>query len=96
MASSGSGRTLEESLKVRALKYIEGMRKVLSEIKVVGRSVMVDPSKVDYLLEWTRSYVEDASTFLERDDLASCLVAVCYAEGLVEALRLLGLAEFEW
>jgi hypothetical protein len=88
--------SLEEELKVRALRYIQGMRRVLSEVKLTKIPVTIAPSEVEMLIDWIKNYVEDSSIFLERGDTASSLVAICYAEGIMEALRLLKLAEFEW
>ncbi|MCS7112815.1 MAG: DUF357 domain-containing protein [Nitrososphaerota archaeon] len=86
----------EEELKVRVLRYIQGMYRVLSEAKFTEVPVTISPSEVKMLIDWVKSYVEDSRAFLDRGDVASSLVAVCYAEGIMEALRLLKLAEFEW
>lgn len=96
MSSRGSSRYSEEELKLRALKYIQGMRRVLSEVKVIGVPVTISPSEVETLIYWARNYVEDSKVFLDRGDVASSLVAICYAEGIMEALKLLRLVEFEW
>ncbi|MEM4462195.1 MAG: DUF357 domain-containing protein [Candidatus Bathyarchaeia archaeon] len=96
MSRGCSSGSLEDSLKTRALRYIENMRRILSEIEVTQTAIAIDPLEVEKLLDWVRNYVEDSYHFLDKGDLASSLVAICYAEGIMEALRLLGLARFEW
>jgi len=40
-------------------------------------------------------YLEDAEHYAE-ERRATALASVSYAEGILDALRLLGLVEFEW
>jgi hypothetical protein len=96
MPRRSSTRSFEEELKVRALRYIQGMRRVLSEAKLTKIPVTITQSEVGMLIDWVKNYVEDSSIFLDRGDTASSLVAICYAEDIMEDLRLLKLAEFEW
>ncbi|KSW12682.1 cytidyltransferase [Pyrodictium occultum] len=48
------------------------------------------------LLELARMYVSDARYYLQRGDVFTALADVAYAEGLVDALRWLGLVELDW
>ncbi|RLG10037.1 MAG: diphthine synthase, partial [Thaumarchaeota archaeon] len=39
---------------------------------------------------------EDSRRFLSEGRLADSLAAISYAEGLLDSLRIMGLAEFSW
>ena len=47
-------------------------------------------------MDHVRRYVEDAEFYLEKDDLETALASISYCEGLLDALKLLGIAEFDW
>lgn len=42
------------------------------------------------------AYLRDAQHYLRSGDVFTALAAISYAEGLLDALRILGLARFEW
>ncbi|MBS7610494.1 DUF357 domain-containing protein [Candidatus Bathyarchaeota archaeon] len=48
------------------------------------------------IIDWVKSYYSDAEVFAKRSDLVSALAAIAYCEGILEALRLLGLVSFSW
>lgn len=75
----------------RARSYIEKAREVIGKLEVVSES-----EETKRLLELAESYVNDAETFLRSGRSEDALVAVSYAEGIFDALRLLGLVRFEW
>lgn len=54
-----------------------------------------DP-KIREILEIVRAYVRDSRHYLSRGDVFTALATIAYAEGLLDALRLLGLAQFDW
>ncbi|GBC68705.1 hypothetical protein HRbin01_00389 [archaeon HR01] len=47
-------------------------------------------------LEYVRSYVDDSLNFLMNRDMFNAFLAMGYAEGLLDALRLRGEVEFSW
>ncbi len=53
------------------------------------------PGHEDYI-KYVEAYVDDAEKFMEVGDLTNALLAVGYAEGLLDALRLRGEVSFEW
>ena len=48
------------------------------------------------VVKLAEAYVRDAKHYLKQGDVFTALAAASYAEGLIDALRLLGLARFEW
>jgi FAD synthetase len=65
------------SLRNRALKYIEGMEKRLSNINI---------PEFQKILDLARQYTEDAKYYLEKGDEETSLVDIAYAEGLLDAI----------
>jgi len=74
----------------RVEAYIFNVEKVVEQLKdsVAGGARQI--------VELASAYVEDAKYYLEKGDLFTALADIAYAEGLLDALRWLGLARFEW
>jgi FAD synthetase len=77
-------------------KYIRNTERVLAEIKVVQDLKRVDEEKVKRVVDHAKRYLEDAKYYEERKEFETSLASVAYCEGLLDALRLLGGAEFSW
>ena len=75
-------------VKDRVARYLEKTSKVLLEVRKQG----VDENFCSYV----EAYVEDSRNFLYACDYVNSLLAIGYAEGLLDALRLLGVVSFEW
>lgn len=84
--------TLEEL----TAKYIGASERVLREVRVCEVVGQVNRGGVDRVVESARRYLEDAKYYQERGKLETALASVAYCEGLLDALRLLGLVEFSW
>ena len=54
------------------------------------------PPRGRHILRLVRDYVSDARYYLENGDVFTALADIAYAEGLLDALRWLGLADIEW
>ncbi len=50
----------------------------------------------DRLLRLAEAYASDARYYLEKGDVETALACIAYAEGLIDALRHLGVVEVEW
>jgi FAD synthetase len=83
------------TLKELTSKYIRNSDRVLSEIKM-GQDVVIDKEKIRGIIENARQYLNDAKYYEERNMLETSLASVAYCEGLLDALRLLGVVEFTW
>jgi len=71
-------------------KYLESLREVLDEVELKEGS-----KEAQEVLDLARRYYLDALHYLSRDPLTA-LICVVYSEGLLDALRFLGLASFKW
>ncbi len=76
-------------------KYSVGCRRVLEELKTGQLPKTIDRAGVAELLDHTKRYLDDAE-YYRGEDKPVALTGVAYAEGILDALKLLGLVEFEW
>ena len=76
-------------------KYTKGCRKVLDELKNKELPRTITEEQVKEMLEHTERYLDDAE-FYRSEQKGVALTSVTYAEGILDALKLLGLVEFEW
>ena len=82
---------MKESLCSRARKYIDGLKYALRESV---REELI--AKFPQLLDAVKRYTNDSEYFLKKGDCESALAAASYAEGLLDALRYMGVTEIEW
>ncbi len=74
----------------RAERYIEGAVRALASVRrALGQGY-------ERLLDAASRYIEDADYYLSKGDCDTALAAVSYAEGLLDALKYLGVVEPEW
>jgi len=76
-------------------KYIESTEAVLTEIKI-AQSLQISNEKVKNVIETAKCYLEDAKYYRDRKRFETGLASIAYSEGLLDALRLLKVAEFSW
>ena len=76
-------------------KYSESCRRVIRELdpKDLPRTVTLQDVKA--LTGHAANYLDDGE-YYQSERKATALASVSYAEGILDALRLLGLVEFEW
>ena len=84
------------SLEALVSKYIVSAEEVLSKMDRVKGAVVVDEGDVEKTVEQVRAYLEDAKYYKAQKRFETSLTSVAYCEGLLDALRLLGLVKFEW
>ncbi len=84
------------TLKELASKYIQNSERVFTEIKITQDPIQVGGEKAQSVVETAKHYLEDAKYYQKRNRLETSLASVAYCEGLLDALRLLGIAEFSW
>jgi FAD synthetase len=84
------------TLKGLTSKYIRNSEKVLAEIKLATDVVVIDEEKIKGIIESAGHYLNDAKHYEEKDKLETSLASVAYCDGLLDALRLLGVVEFTW
>ncbi|AWR99958.1 DUF357 domain-containing protein [Metallosphaera hakonensis] len=66
-------------LRDRVIKYINGMEETLKKLEGLDERIV----------SLARQYTEDAKYYLEKGDVETAIVDVVYAEGLVDALKMI-------
>jgi len=84
------------SLEALTSKYISSAEKVLKELQQTKVPLNVTEEAVSNILGWASDYLEDAKYYKAQGKLETSLTSVAYCEGLLDALRLLGVVKFEW
>jgi hypothetical protein len=84
------------SLEQLVSKYIDSAERVLAELKCVQPLVAISETDVEKTIEHIRAYVADAKYYKAQKRFETSLTSVAYCEGLLDALKLLGLVKFEW
>jgi len=77
----------------RAAKYLEATTKSLRALKVKRPGTVSSP-QLDYVSDLARDYARDAKHYLGDRKPVTALACIAYAEGLLDALKFLQLAEF--
>ncbi|MEM2007001.1 MAG: DUF357 domain-containing protein [Sulfolobales archaeon] len=80
----------EQPTRVRS--YISALELALKEAK----ARVVQSKEVNEVIRLAELYLEDAKYYLGLGDYLTSASCVAYAEGLIDALRMLGLTEFSW
>jgi len=86
---------LAEAPADKAKRYLSSVEKVLTTVELSKVSSSFDERLIQSVFNTARSYVDDAKHYLQERP-STALAAVSYAEGLLDALRLLGIARFTW
>jgi diphthine synthase len=76
-------------------KYTRGCRRVLEELERRRLPATVTVDQIEELLKHTANYLDD-SEYYRIEKKPTALTCVAYAEGILDALKLLGIVEFEW
>jgi len=78
------------------IKYIKGAERVVQEIGQIPEDIHLRDEEAKTVFDWAKRYLEDAKYYQEKEKLETSLTAVAYCEGLLDALRLLGVVDFSW
>jgi FAD synthetase len=78
----------------RATKYLETTTRSLRLLKIKKDFGTVSSPQLDYVSELAREYARDAKHYLGDRKPVTALACIAYAEGLLDALKFLKLAEF--
>ena len=84
------------SLEALASKYIVSAEKVLKEMQRVKGTIALNDENVNKIIEYATAYLADAKYYKAQKRFETSLTSVAYCEGLLDALKLLGLVKFEW
>lgn len=75
-------------------KYITGCRRVRETMTTNPLTTPTD-SQIHSILDHVEGYLSDAE-YYRADKKPTALTSVAYAEGILDALKLLGIADFKW
>jgi len=85
------------SIKDLVAKYINNTEQVFKEIKTpIAKERKLDKEKIREIIDYARNYFEDSKYHREQKKFEVALTSIAYCEGLLDALRILGVAEFQW
>lgn len=84
------------SLEALVSRYIASAERVLAEVKVAANPPSLDAKDVRKVVEAARAYLKDARYYRDRKRFEVSLASVAYCEGLLDALKLLGVVKFKW
>ena len=76
-------------------KYTQSCQRALEELRRGTLPRDIAEAEVNNLIKHAERYLKDAMYYAE-ERKAPALASVCYSEGILDALRLLGLVEFKW
>ena len=85
-------------MKLEALvdRYIQSAKIALSEIEGKMPKKKGCNKKVFEVLQSASRYLEDAQFYQTKRNFKTALTSVAYCEGLLDALKILGLVTFQW
>lgn len=78
-------------IKERALKYIVNLKEAFSTLNILFKN-----EKVIEAINEAKRYFEDAKYYFERESYIDSIVCSSYAEGILDALKLMKLIDFTW
>ena len=77
-------------------KYIRNTEPVFTEIKFLDEALHVDGAKINDVIDDAKRYLEDAKYYRGKKQYKTSLVSIAYCEGLLDALKTLGVVDFTW
>lgn len=88
-----SAENLEEMLASRVRTYLEMVSRALEQL---SSDLLERNPKALEVLNLAKLYRDDARYYLSAGDLPTALACISYAEGLLDALRIMGLVNISW
>jgi FAD synthetase len=76
-------------------KYINSTEKALKEIRR-KKEVNITNKDIDNIIKYAKDYLKDAKYYRDQKKLDTSLTSIAYCEGLLDALRLIGVVNFDW
>lgn len=84
------------SIEKLASKYMASVEHVFDQIKVADTSPNFDLNSVRNVVNSARAYLDDAKYYKKQKKFEVSLASAAYCEGLLDALKMLGVVKFEW
>ena len=77
--------------RMRLYSYIHNVKYVLNNLKIISNQ-----NNINRLLNLVKAYVADAEYYLNKGDYYTGIACISYAEGILDAMKELGLLDFNW
>lgn len=84
---------IPEDAAERARRYIKNFERALKGVKPVSVDAMVNVQGIEKVSDTMGRYLNDARFYLQNGKPVTALASIAYAEGLLDALSFLKLAE---
>ena len=83
---------------VRSLvgRYISSIELALKDLKIRDSNSTLVEHNMELVIDAVKRYLSDAKYYLEIKKEAIALTSISYAEGLLDALRIMELVDFKW
>ena len=85
---------MSESASQRSARYVELTSDSLRRLRLRKVPPTLPDKQVHYVLDLAKGYVKDARHYAKTRKPVTSLACIAYAEGLLDALKFLELAEF--
>ncbi len=76
-------------------KYILSAEKVLKEIQRNDK-LCITSENIDSVMKYIEDYLKDAKYYRDQKKFETSLTSIAYCEGLLDALKIMGLVNFDW
>ncbi|WP_455280257.1 DUF357 domain-containing protein [[Eubacterium] cellulosolvens] len=83
---------------VRSLvrRYVSSVELVLRDLNIRDFDSTLIDKNMELVIDAAKRYLSDAKYYLKIKKEAIALTSISYAEGLLDALRIMELVDFEW
>ncbi len=85
---------MKEDASDRAARYVKMTSASLQRLNIKPLPATIQDAQVHYVLDMVRGYVKDAKHYAQNQKPVTSLACIAYAEGLLDAIKFLELAEF--
>lgn len=83
------------SLEALVTKYIASAELALHQLEIVETS-RISRNDVQEVVDSANAYLADAKHYRDKKKFDVSLASISYCEGLLDALKMLGVVKFEW
>ena len=76
-------------------KYINSAEKVFNKIQIKN-GTSINNEKINAVIKYAKDYLEDSKYYKSQGEFETSLTSIAYCEGLLDALKLLDVVNFDW
>jgi FAD synthetase len=87
---------MNEDASERAKTYVTNVENALLKVRWTSLPATITIDNAISILDSVRRYVSDAKYYLDEHKPITALASISYAEGLLDAIKFLRIADFSW